>query len=58
MSQAEYARLRALVGLRLAELREGLDRHEQSQHWEHGDELERVDGELAGILERLATGEG
>ncbi len=47
MSQAEYARLSALVQLRLDELRRALERHEESGRWAEGEFLERVEAGLA-----------
>ena len=49
---AEYARLRALVDLRLAELQKALDGHEQEHRDEH-ELLAGVEAELAKILARL-----
>lgn len=54
MSQAEYARLRALVELRLAELREALDRHEADRaNWTRTEVLEEVERGLAALVARF-----
>ena len=50
MSQAEYARLRALVELRLKELREALDRHEEGGQWDEHVYLERIEAGLAALV--------
>jgi len=47
--QAEYARLSALVQLRLEELRAKLDRHEESGRWDERAFLEVVERGLAEI---------
>ncbi len=47
MSQVEYARLRALVELRLLELRRALDAHEAAGRWDEHEFLERVEQGLA-----------
>jgi hypothetical protein len=52
--QAEYARLSALVRLRLEALQRALDDHEEARRWEEHGVLERVEAELAG-LEREVT---
>ncbi len=48
--RAEYARLRALVELRLVELRTVLDELEMEQRWERARDLERVERGLAELL--------
>ena len=48
--QAEYARLSALVELRLRELRAALDRHEESGRWNDHGFLERVEAGLAELV--------
>lgn len=48
--QAEYARLSALVELRLRALREALDRHEGSGRWHEHEFLERVEAGLAELV--------
>jgi len=48
-SQAEYARLSALVQLRLEELRARLDRHEESGRWDEQAFLQVVERGLADI---------
>ena len=50
MSQAEYARLRALVQLRIEELQRALDRHEESGQWSEHEFLERVEHGLAELV--------
>ena len=50
MSQAEYARLSALVRLRLEQLRLGLDEHEESGQWDEHEFLERVEAGLRELL--------
>jgi len=47
--QAEYARLSALVQLRIEELRARLDRHEESGRWDEHAFLEVVERGLADI---------
>ena len=51
MSQAEYARLSALLELRFQELREALDRHEAARRWDEHTALERVERGLAELVE-------
>lgn len=50
--QAEYARLSALVQLRLEALRRALDAHETAGRWHEREFLERVEASL-GELERV-----
>lgn len=50
--QAEYARLSALVELRLRALREALDRHEEAGQWHEREFLVRVE---AGLSELVAV---
>ena len=52
-AQAAYALARARVEVRLAELRDTLDRHELGQRWERAGALERVDRGLAEVLSAL-----
>ena len=49
---AEYARLRALVELRLGELRAALARHEDERRDDH-ELLGRIEAELARLTARL-----
>jgi hypothetical protein len=53
-AQARYALARARVELRLAELREALERHEADRgNWERAEALERVEqglAELTGLV--------
>ena len=53
MSQTEYARLAALVRLRLEELREALDLHEENQRWEQAAVIEHVECGLAQLVEEV-----
>lgn len=54
--QAEYARLSALVELRLRALREALDRHEADQaNWTRTELLVQVEHGLAELVARLGT---
>ena len=46
-AQAAYALARARVDLRLEELRQALDRHEQSGRWDEHAFMERVEAGLA-----------
>ncbi len=50
MSQAEFARLSALVELRLRELSEALARLEAEKPWDRCDVLERVEAGLAALV--------
>ena len=52
--RAEYARLSALVELRLQELREALDRREAAQRWDEHEALERVERGLAELAKEVA----
>ncbi|MEQ1895048.1 MAG: hypothetical protein ABL998_21110 [Planctomycetota bacterium] len=45
--QAEYARISALVRLRLEALQRALDEHEGSARWREHEALERVEAGLA-----------
>jgi len=51
--QAEYARLSALVRLRLDELRRALERHEESGRWHEHEFLERVEAGLAELAREV-----
>ena len=51
--RAEYARLSALVELRLLELRALLDRHEKSRRWDEHEVLERVERALAELVREV-----
>jgi len=53
--QAEYARLSALVELRLRELRAALDRHEESGRWNEHGFLERIEAGLAEMVAEVPT---
>jgi len=53
--QAAYARLSALVELRLRALREALDRHEQSGRWDEHAFLEHVEAGLAELVAEVPT---
>ena len=50
LSQAEYARLSALVLLRLEELRRALELHEEEGRWHEHEFLERVEAALAELV--------
>ena len=50
MSRAEYAKRRALVDLRLAELRDALDRHEAGKRWTEFAVLAHVEAGLAALV--------
>ena len=52
-TQAAYAIASARVELRLAELREALDRHELSRRWDEHEALGRVERGLAALVEEL-----
>ena len=53
-AQAAYAIARARIELRLAELREALDRHEADRaNWARADVLERVERGLAELVEEI-----
>ena len=49
MNAAEYARLSALVRLRLEALQRALDEHEENERWHEHEFLERVEAGLAGL---------
>jgi len=51
--QAEYARLSALVQLRLEALRRALDDHEGTGRWEEREHLERVEAGLAELVREV-----
>ena len=51
--QAEYARLSALVRLRLDELERALDRHELARRWDEHEAMARVERGLAALVEEL-----
>jgi len=46
-NQAEYARLSALVRLRLDELQRALDEHEETGRWDEHEFMERIEADLA-----------
>ena len=48
--QAEYARLSALVRLRLDELRQALDEHEENGRWHEHEFLKHVEAGLAELV--------
>lgn len=52
-ARAEYARLSALVRLRLDELERALDRHEFAKRWDEAEVLERVERGLEKLAEEL-----
>jgi hypothetical protein len=51
--QAVYARLSALVRLRLDELRRVLDEHEENGQWHERESLERVEAGLAALVAKV-----
>ena len=51
--QASYALARARVELRLAELRDALDRHEAARRWDEHEALERVERWLAELVREV-----
>ena len=55
-AQASYAVIRARIEIRLAELREALDRHEADRaNWEHAEAVERVERGLAELAQTLSS---
>ena len=50
VARARYARLSALARLRLDELRQALDDHEETGRWDEHEFLERVEAGLAGLV--------
>lgn len=55
-AQTSYALVRARIELRLAELREALDRHETDRaNWEHAEAMERVERGLAELAQGLSS---
>ena len=53
-AQARYALARARVELRLAELREALEKHEADRaNWVHAEALERVEHGLAELAKQV-----
>ena len=52
--QAEYARLSALVRLRLDELKRALDRHECAKRWDEREAMARVERALAALVEEVS----
>ena len=52
-ARAEYARLSAVILLRLEELRQALARHEAERRWDRSDLLERVERGLAKLVEEV-----
>ena len=53
-AQSSYAVIRARIEVRLAELREALERHEAEERWDEREVLERVERGLAGLMEEVA----
>ena len=53
-ARVEYARQRALVELRLAELRAALARHEAERRWEEHGTLARLEGRLAALVREVS----
>ena len=53
-AQAAYAIACARVELRMEELRQALDRHEESGRWEQHEVLERVERGLAELTQEVA----
>lgn len=51
--QAEYARLAALVQLRMDELRHVLEQHEESGRWSEREFLERVEVGIAELVAKV-----
>lgn len=54
MSQADYARLRAVIEIRLGELRDALDRHEAERRLDRVHDLERVERALVELVELVS----
>ncbi len=52
-AQASYALVSARIELRLAELREALEKHEAARRWDEHAALERVEQGLAALVEEL-----
>jgi len=56
VTQAEYARLRAVIELRIRELRSALDDHEAlPENWSRTELLEQIERALADLVESVAT---
>ena len=53
-ARAEYARLRALVDVRLEALRGALDEHERNGQWGDREILEQVEAGLAALAKEVA----
>jgi len=53
-TQAEYARLSALVRLRLDELEQAVDRHEFAKRWDEHEAIARVERGLAALVEEVS----
>jgi hypothetical protein len=51
--QAEFARLSALVQLRLGELQRLLDEHEENGRWHEHEFLKRVEAGLAELVAKV-----
>ena len=52
-AQAAYAVVSARIEVRLAELREALERHEAARRWDEHAALERVERGLAELVREL-----
>ena len=52
-ARAEYARLSAVIELRLEELRRALARNEAERRWDRTDLLERVERGLVELVEEV-----
>ena len=52
-AQATYALVSARIEVRLAELRDALDRHEASRRWDEHEALERVERGLAELVREI-----
>lgn len=52
-ARAAYALARARIEVRLAELREALDRHEAGQRWDRTEVLDRIERGLARLVEEV-----
>ncbi len=52
-AQASYAVVSARIELRLAELREALEKHEAARRWDEHADLERVERGLAELAKEV-----
>jgi len=52
-AKATYALVSARIEVRLAELREALDRHEVARRWDEHEALERVERGLAELVKEF-----